>query len=41
LKAPRPRRLTQPGLGAIERRLKAKRQRSGVKRVRKVPLDEE
>ena len=29
LKAPRPRRLTQPGPGAIERRLKAKRVRSG------------
>ena len=41
LKAPRPRRLTQPGPGAIERRLKAKRQRSVVKRVRKVALDDE
>ena len=41
LKAPRPRRLTQPGRGAVERRLKAKRVRSGVKRVRKVALDDE
>lgn len=41
LKAPRPRRLTQPGRGAIERRLKAKRARSGLKRVRKVSLDDE
>ena len=41
LKAPRPRRLTQPGPGAIERRLKAKRVRSVVKRVRKVSLDDE
>ena len=41
LKAPRPRRLTQPGPMAIERRLKAKRVRSVVKRVRKVALDDE
>jgi hypothetical protein len=41
LKAPRPRRLTQPGRGAVERRLRAKRVRSGVKRVRKVALDDE
>ncbi len=41
LKAPRPRRLTQPGPGAIERRLKAKRVRSVVKRVRKAPVDDE
>jgi len=41
LKAPRPRRLTQPGRGAIERRLKAKRVRSGKKRVRKVSPDDE
>jgi len=41
LKTPRARRLTQPGRGAVERRLKAKRQRSAAKRVRKVPLDEE
>jgi len=41
LRAPRPRRLTQPGPGAIERRLKAKRVRSGIKRVRKASLDDE
>ena len=41
LKAPRPRRLTQPGPGASERRLKAKRVRSVVKRVRKSPVDDE
>jgi ribosome-associated protein len=41
LRIPRPRRLTQPGRGAVERRLKAKRVRSGVKRVRKVSLDDE
>ena len=41
LKAPRPRRLTQPGRGAIERRLRAKRVRSRVKRVRKVSLEDE
>jgi len=41
LKAPRPRRLTQPGPGAIERRLKAKRVRSVVKRVRKASVDDE
>jgi ribosome-associated protein len=41
MKAPRPRRITQPSRGAIERRLKAKRQRSVVKRVRRVSLDDE
>jgi len=41
LKAPRPRRLTEPSRGAIERRLKAKRVRSGVKRVRRVSLEGE
>jgi ribosome-associated protein len=41
LKAPRPRRLTQPGPRAIERRLKAKRVRSVVKRVRKASVDDE
>jgi len=41
MKAPRPLRPTRPGPGAIERRLKAKRQRSVVKRVRKVSLDDE
>lgn len=41
LKAPRPRRPTRPGPGAIERRLKAKRQRSVVKSVRKVSLDDD
>ena len=41
LKAPRPRRLTHPGPGAIERRLKAQRVRSVVKGVRKAPVDDE
>jgi ribosome-associated protein len=34
LKAPRPRRLTQPSPAAVERRLKQKRERSAVKRAR-------
>ena len=34
LKPPRPRRLTQPSPGAVERRLKEKRRRSGVKEGR-------
>ena len=41
LKAPRPRRLTQPSPGAVERRLKRKRERSAVKRVRQAAPDEE
>jgi ribosome-associated protein len=34
LRAPRPRRLTAPSPGAVERRLRAKRVRSATKRVR-------
>lgn len=34
LRAPRPRRLTAPSPGAVERRLRAKRARSATKRVR-------
>jgi ribosome-associated protein len=41
LKTPRPRRLSQPGRGAVERRLKEKRVRSSVKRIRKVSPDDE
>jgi ribosome-associated protein len=41
LKSPRPRRLTQPSPSAIERRLKEKRRRSGVKETRKARPDEE
>jgi ribosome-associated protein len=41
LKAPRPRRLTQPSPGAVERRLASKRQRSVVKRIRKATPDDE
>jgi len=41
LKAPRPRRLTQPSPGAVERRLREKRRRSGVKQIRKARPDEE
>ena len=41
LKAPRPRRLTQPSPGAVERRLKRKRERSGIKRVRRAGPDDE
>jgi ribosome-associated protein len=41
MKAPRPRRLTQPGRGAVERRLKQKRQRSVVKRIRQASPDDE
>jgi ribosome-associated protein len=41
LKAPRPRRLTQPSPAAVERRLKQKRERSAVKRTRQAgPGDE-
>jgi ribosome-associated protein len=41
LKAPRPRRLTQPSPAAVERRLKQKRERSAVKRVRQAGPDED
>ncbi len=41
LKVPRPRRLTQPSPGAIERRLRQKRERSAVKRVRRAEPDED
>ena len=41
LKTPRPRRLTQPSPGAVERRLKRKRERSAVKRVRQAAPDDE
>ena len=41
LKAPRPRRLTQPSPRAVERRLKRKRERSGIKRVRRAGPDDE
>ena len=39
--APRPRRLTQPSPGAVERRLRRKRERSAVKRVRQAGPDDE
>jgi ribosome-associated protein len=41
LRAPRPRRLTQPSRGAVERRLRRKRARSAVKRVRQAGPDDE
>ena len=41
MKAPRPRRLTQPSPGAVERRLRRKRERSAVKRVRQAGPDDE
>jgi ribosome-associated protein len=41
LRAPRPRRLTQPSPAAIERRLRRKRERSAVKRVRQAGPDDE
>jgi len=41
MKAPRPRRLTQPSPAAIERRLRRKRERSAVKRVRRAGPDED
>jgi ribosome-associated protein len=40
LKAPRPRRITQPGRAAIERRLRLKRARSALKLSRRVAGDE-
>jgi ribosome-associated protein len=41
LRSPRPRRITQPSPAAVERRLKQKRRRSGVKQTRKARLDDE
>ncbi len=41
LRAPRPRRLTQPSPAAVERRLRRKRERSAVKRVRRAGPDDE
>ena len=41
MKAPRPRRLTQPSRGAVERRLRQKRARSSVKRARLTAADDE
>jgi ribosome-associated protein len=41
LRAPRPRRLTQPSPAAVERRLRRKRERSAVKRVRQAGSDDE
>ena len=41
MKAPRPRRITQPSRAAIERRLRQKRARSVVKRVRQAAGDDE
>ena len=41
MKSPRPRRLTQPSPGAVERRLKQKRRRSGVKQTRQARPDDE
>ena len=41
IKPPRPRRLTQPSPAAVERRLKQKRRRSGVKQTRHARPDDE
>jgi ribosome-associated protein len=41
LKAPRPRRLTQPSPGAVQRRLRLKRVRGQVKQQRRRAADEE
>ena len=41
MKAPRPRRITQPSPAAVERRLRQKRVRSAVKRVRRSASDDE
>jgi ribosome-associated protein len=41
LREPRPRRLTQPSPGAVQRRLRQKRVRSIVKRQRQTDLDDE
>jgi ribosome-associated protein len=40
IRAPRPRRLTAPSPGAVERRLRTKRVRSTVKRARRTASDE-
>jgi ribosome-associated protein len=41
LREPRPRRLTQPSRGAVDRRLKRKRVRSAVKRARQASAGED
>jgi ribosome-associated protein len=41
LRDPRPRRLTQPSRGAIDRRLKRKHQRSAIKRARQAGTDDD
>jgi ribosome-associated protein len=41
MKAPRPRRITRPSPGAVERRLRQKRARSVVKRIRRTAPDDE
>jgi ribosome-associated protein len=41
LRTPRPRRLTQPSPAAVERRLRAKRERSAKKRVRQAGPDDD
>jgi ribosome-associated protein len=41
LRDPRPRRLTQPSRGAIDRRLKRKHQRGAIKRARRAGTDDE
>ena len=41
LKAPRVRRVTRPSPGAVERRLRLKRARSGIKRERRGAVPEE
>jgi ribosome-associated protein len=41
MRAPRPRRLTQPSPAAVERRLRRKRERSVVKSVRRASPDDE
>jgi len=41
LKTPRARRLTEPSPGAVQRRLRRKKERSVVKRARQAPADED
>jgi ribosome-associated protein len=41
LRAPRPRRLTAPSPGAVQRRLREKKVRGVVKRTRRAPRDDE
>ena len=41
MREPRPRRLTQPSRGAVQRRLKQKKVRSVVKRFRQATPDDE